>query len=66
MLKDHVFWGQNLHVKLKSENKNEECCVSHSRAQKNTTHFLSVCIGPTYQEGWARTRTGTTPLSLPA
>ena len=27
------------------------------------THFLSVCIGPTYQEGWARTQTGMTPQS---
>ena len=41
-----------------------ECCVSHSHAQKKLRHiFLSVCIGHTYQEGWARTRTGTTHQS---
>ena len=44
-----------------------ECCVSHARANIHLNQlryiFLSVCIGPTYQEGWARTRTGTTHQS---
>ena len=38
-------------------------CLPLTRSKKTTTHFLSVSIGPTYQEGWARTRTGTTHQS---
>ena len=42
-------------------------CLPRTRqypSEPATTHFLSVCIGPTYQEGWARhLRTGTTPQS---
>ena len=38
-------------------------CTCQCPSEPATTHFLSVCIGPTYQEGWARTRTGTTPQS---
>ena len=41
-------------------------CLPRTRqypSEPATTHSLSVCIGPTYQEGWAHTRRGTTHQS---
>ena len=41
-------------------------CLPHTHqypSEPATTHFLSVCVGPTYQEGWAGTWTGTSPQS---
>ena len=56
------FFDEDNHVFLKQR----MLCLPRTPqypSEPATTHFLSVCIGPTYQEGWARTRTGTTPQS---
>ena len=60
-------WAFSFLMRITVYSLTKQCCVSQARANIHLNQlrhiFLSVCIGPTYQEGWARTRTGMTHQS---